>query len=226
MTTASKPQDRNSGPKASPEAEVHAASGADHGDQEEVDMSQDNSTAPKKDAKKDAKKAKPRSPEDLRIEELERDLDELGQKLRMYSETVDKMRREFEASKSRIKREHERSLEGDKVKAVTGLLSVLDDLDQALQATDEDSSFVQGIRMIQRDFDAALVGLGLQRFEAMGESFDPERHEALTVMPVPAAEQHNKVVHVMKQGATVGGKVVRPATVVVGKHAGAGEAAN
>lgn len=165
------------------------------------------------------------SPEAERILALETDLEALGQKLRTYSETVDRMRREFEASKGRIQREHERSLEGDKVKAVTGLLGVLDDLDQALANVDDESGFVAGVRMIQKDFTAALAKLGLERFEAMGEVFDPERHEALTVMPVPDADQHNKVVHVMKQGAIVGGKVVRAATVVVGKHAGTAAAA-
>ncbi len=158
------------------------------------------------------------SPQAARILELETDLELLGQKLRTYSETVDQMRREFDASKIRIRREHERSLEGDKVKAVTGLLSVLDDLDQALSIVEGDSPFVHGVRMIQKDFTTALSTLGLERFDAMGETFDPERHEALTVMPVPHAAQHNKVVHVMKQGALVGDKVVRAATVVVGKH--------
>ena len=158
------------------------------------------------------------SPEAARILELETDLEVLGRKLRMYSETVDRMRREFDASKIRIQREHERSLEGDKVKAVTGLLGVLDDLDQALSIVEGDSPFVHGVRMIQKDFATALSTLGLERFDAMGETFDPERHEALTVMPVPDAAQHNKVVHVMKQGALVGDKVARAATVVVGKH--------
>jgi len=160
------------------------------------------------------------SPEGKRIVALEDEVEALSHKLRVYSESVDRMRREFEASKGRIQREHERSLEGDKVKAVTGLLGVLDDLDQALAAVETETPFVQGVRMIQKDCGTALAKLGLQRFEAMGEMFDPERHEALTVMPVPDAAQHNKVVHVMKQGAIVGEKVVRAATVVVGKHAG------
>ncbi|MCO4760463.1 MAG: nucleotide exchange factor GrpE [Myxococcales bacterium] len=166
------------------------------------------------------------SPEQERIAELEGDLEALGAKLRMYSESTDRMRREFEASKARIQREHERSVEGDKTKAVIGLLGVLDSLDQALASTEDDGPFVQGVRMIQKEFGTALAELGLERFEAMGEAFDPERHEALTVMPVPDADQHNKVVHVMKQGAVVAGKVVRAATVVVGKHAGSDPAVN
>ncbi len=165
--------------------------------------------------------------EQRRIEELESEIETMGHTLRSYAERVDRMRAEFDASKARIQREHERAIVGDKVKAVTGLLGVLDDLDQALANTgDADGAFVSGVQLIQKDFAAVLVGLGLERFDPTGEPFDPERHEALTVMPVPDAAQHNTVVHVMKQGALMDDKVVRAATVVVGKHAGGGEPVN
>ena len=162
------------------------------------------------------------SPEQKRIEELEQEVETIGETLRSYAERVDRMRSEFEASKTRLKREHERTLEGDKVKAVTGLLGVLDSLDQALaNAPSTEAAFVDGLNLIRRDFEGALNELGLVRFDPKGETFDPERHEALTVMAVPDEAQHNCVVHVMKQGALVGDKVVRAATVVVGQHTSA-----
>ncbi|HAN32206.1 MAG TPA: nucleotide exchange factor GrpE [Myxococcales bacterium] len=162
------------------------------------------------------------SPEQVRIEELESEVEALGETLRSYAERADRMRAEFEASKSRIEREHARNLQGDKVKAVTGLLGVLDSLDQALaNAPSSEPAFVDGMNLIRQEFETALSGLGLSRFDPSGELFDPERHEALTVMAVPDESQNNRVVHVMKQGALVGEKVVRAASVVVGKHSSA-----
>ncbi|MCB9737736.1 MAG: nucleotide exchange factor GrpE [Deltaproteobacteria bacterium] len=52
----------------------------------------------------------------------------------------------------------------------------------------------------------------------MGETFDPERHEAISMIPVTDPAQDNLVVQELKQGARVGEKVVRPATVIVGRY--------
>lgn len=161
----------------------------------------------------------PETPESKRIAELERELLATQEKLRQYSTAVDRARTEFDAARSRLEREQARVVEAQKVAAVGGLLSVLDSLDQALHNVgDGGMAFIQGVAMIRNQFDGALRDLGLERFESMGETFDPERHEAISMIPVTDPAQDNIVVQELKQGARVGEKVVRPATVIVGRY--------
>lgn len=160
----------------------------------------------------------PETPESRRIGELERELLATQEKLRQYAAVSDRARTEFEAARARLEREQTRLVEAQKVAAVGGLLGVLDSLDQALQSVgDGGMSFVQGVAMIRNQFDAALRDIGLERFESLGQPVDPERHEAISILPVADAAQDNVVVQELKHGACVGDKVVRPATVVVGR---------
>ena len=118
----------------------------------------------------------------------------------------------------RLEREQTRVVAAQKVDAVSGILGVLDSLDQALNAVgDGGMGFVQGIVMIRNQFEAALRDLGLERFDAVGEIFDPQRHEAVSVELVDEPGQDGLVLRELKAGAQVGGKVVRPAAVVVGR---------
>ena len=71
--------------------------------------------------------------------------------------------------------------------------------------------------MIRTQFEAALATLGLQRFDGMGERFDPERHQAVTSVPVTDPTQDGRVIQSLSAGAVIGDEVVRAATVVVGQ---------
>lgn len=160
----------------------------------------------------------PKTPEQLRIEELEAELHAANAKLRQYSDAVDRVRREFTESRGRLEREHARTLDDHKSKLVQGLLGVADTLDSALQgAGDGGKGFIDGVTIVRDEFAKALGALGLTRFDPTGEVFDPERHNALTMMPVTDKAHDGTVVQVLHAGAMVGEKVLRPASVVVGK---------
>lgn len=135
---------------------------------------------------------------------------------------ADRVRAEFTAARERMQRENERNQKREQVKAVQGLLPVLDTLDRSLEAGKRDqihAAFLDGIAMVRHQFDQVLVGLGLQRFDDVGQPFDPARHQAVTTMPVLEEAADNTVLHVMASGCIVGDEVVRPAVVVVGKYA-------
>ena len=160
------------------------------------------------------------SPEQERIADLEQELAAVGEKLRQYAVSVDRMRAEFDASRGRLEREHQRLLANEKVDAARGLLTVLDNVDKALNSADKATleSFVAGVEMIRGDFETALGQLGLARFDANGERFDPERHEAVTAVPVSDPKLDNRVVESITAGAALGDNVIRPAVVVVGRY--------
>ncbi len=157
--------------------------------------------------------------------ELERRAAEAGEQTRQYAAAYDKARVEFDAARSRMAREQDRLQKQQLAKAVSALLGVLDNfdrfLDNARQAAGNGGSVGQGLAdgaaMIRSQFDAALQAMGLQRFDGLGETFDPARHQAVTTMTVLDPAQDGKVVHAVSAGAMLGDEVVRPASVVVGQ---------
>ena len=162
----------------------------------------------------------PLTADQRRIVELEIELEDAGQRLRQYAVSVDRLRAEFEASRGRLEREHQRLLASDKAEAAGDLLAVLDNVDKALGSANGSTmdSFVAGVKMIRADFETALGKMGIVRFDANGERFDPERHEAMTAVPVTDPSLDNRVVESITAGAALGDKVIRPAVVVVARY--------
>lgn len=161
-----------------------------------------------------------------RIVELQAQNEDLSKRLRQYAESVDRVKREFDATRARLEREHARQLSGDLARAAEGLLSVLDNLDKALASAEAGGdlpTFLQGVGMVRGDLEASLAKLGICRFEAVGERFDPERHQAMTTLPVSDPALDGRVVESFAAGAVIGEEVVRPAVVVVGKFVEMGD---
>ncbi len=165
----------------------------------------------------------PLTPDQQRIVELQDELTDMGGRLRQYAVSVDRMRSEFEASKARLEREHQRMLASEKVEAAQGLLGVLDNVDKALASAEGATleAFLAGVQMIRSDFETALGQLGIMRFDANGERFDPERHQAMTAVPVTDPALDSRVLESITAGAALGDNVIRPAVVVVGRYVAA-----
>ena len=97
---------------------------------------------------------------------------------------------------------------------VKDLLPVLDNLDRALAAAAVDDPLVEGVKLVRASFEQALARHGVKSFSAMGQPFDPARHEAL--LQVPSAEvAPGTVVLEHARGFTLHERLVRPAMVGV-----------
>ena len=94
---------------------------------------------------------------------------------------------------------------------------VLDNLHRALnQQTQDADSLKQGVELIYGQFNEVLKGYGLAEIEAVGQSFDPNLHEALAEVP-SAEHEPGTVMEEMEKGYKLNDKVVRPSRVVVSK---------
>ncbi|MFW1678712.1 nucleotide exchange factor GrpE [Pontibacter sp. JAM-7] len=104
-------------------------------------------------------------------------------------------------------------------KFVNEMLPVVDSLERALETFGEDES-VQAMREgVEMTLTMLLAGLGKFQVEQVspeGQAFDPELHQAMSMVEVPGAEP-NSVVSVMQKGYTLSGRLVRPAMVMVAK---------
>ena len=121
---------------------------------------------------------------------------------------------EYDNYRKRTAKEKE-SLYGDaKADTVKPFLEVLDNLERGLAQFEEGDPHRQGMEMICKQFMTVLEKLGVQQIEALGQPFDPARHNA--VMHVEDENYgENTVVEVLQQGFTLGDKVLRFAIVKV-----------
>lgn len=155
-----------------------------------------------------------RSPEALaaRLEELEQELERYrDQALRAQAEMENVRRR---ASRD-VENAHKYALE----RFTADLLPVLDSLEKAVEvatATAGAESIAEGVELSLKLFLTVAGKYGIERIDPLGEPFDPQLHEAMTLVPSATAEP-NSVIDVMQRGYVLNGRLVRAAKVVVAK---------
>ena len=98
---------------------------------------------------------------------------------------------------------------------VLGILPVLDDLERALEVMPvriSKSEWAEGMRLVERKFKTILQGMGVIPMVSVGETFDPNIHEALRQSSGP----EGIIIEEFQKGYMMGARVLRPAKVVVG----------
>lgn len=105
---------------------------------------------------------------------------------------------------------------------LTTLLPVLDNLNLAVAASEQDASVEHlrtGVSGVARVFEQALTSVGVETVASVGSSFDPELHEAVDMVEADA-EMDGKVTKEYSKGYKFGDRLLRPARVQVGKSVG------
>jgi molecular chaperone GrpE len=158
------------------------------------------------------------------VEELERQLAEKTGQLQSVLTDHRRALDEFEQIKARMRREVARDVERSRRAVLADLLEVIDNLDRAIAAARENpapsDTLLRGVELVRDQFLAKLDALGVRRIAAVGEPFDANRHEAVSMAPVADPSQDGLVVAIAKEGYAIGDDLLRPATVVVGRFDG------
>jgi molecular chaperone GrpE len=138
---------------------------------------------------------------------------------------------DFENYRKRMLREREDAARYSNATLLTDLIGLIDDFERAIRSAEESRdfpTFLQGVSMIEKQFLEMLESRwGLKRFSAVGEAFDPSRHEAVQRVEGPA-DAKPTVVEEYQRGYYLHERVLRPARVKVmvpGGEAAAGGAA-
>jgi molecular chaperone GrpE len=168
----------------------------------------------------DGDAAAERSSKPTYVEELEQQLAEKDRTAQEYIAKYRQAASEFEESRLRLRREIAKDIERGRREILADLLDVVDNLDRAIDAARQSPSpdaLLQGVEMVRRQFLSKLEGLGVKRIDLAGVEFDPLKHEAVSTVPASNPDDDGRVVGVVRHGYTIGGDVLRPASVAVAK---------
>ena len=121
---------------------------------------------------------------------------------------------DYDNFRKRTAKEKEQSYGNGKADAVERLLPVYDNLERALNQETEDAAYKKGVEMTMTQLVSILNGLGVEIFGQVGETFDPNIHNAVMHTEEEGVEE-NTITQVFQKGFKLGEKIVRFAMVQV-----------
>jgi molecular chaperone GrpE len=144
---------------------------------------------------------------DALLADVQRERDE-------YLELARRAKADFENYRKRAAKDAQEAERRGKAALARELVPVLDNLERALKATDEESELTRGVELVRGNLEETLNRAGVETYDPLGERFDPAWHEALSSRP-SEDEEAGVVVETLERGYRLDGQVLRPARVVV-----------
>lgn len=136
---------------------------------------------------------------------------------KQIEEQEDRLKRlmaEFDNFKKRSAKERDamhHSLVSD---IFSSLLPVIDNLEKAVEAETSDENYKQGVNLVLKQFKDVLKANGIEEIESIGQTFDPELHEAVSSI-VDETLGEKEIKEEYRKGYKIGNKVIRHSMVVV-----------
>ncbi len=131
-----------------------------------------------------------------------------------------RMQADMENLRKRLVREQEKARRRTLERFMSDLLPVRDSLERGLEAASDPAASVDALRegkqLIMKMLSKVMGDHGLQTIDPAGEAFDPEKHEAMTMLPSPDHDE-NTVIDVLEKGYQLHDRLIRPAKVVVSR---------
>ena len=141
------------------------------------------------------------------IDPKQQELDELNDRYK-------RVLAEFENYKKRSGKERETLYNSILSDIVEVFLPVVDNLENALKIETQDIEYKKGIELILKQFKDVLKSKGVEEIPAMGETFDPSLHEAVSSVQDPE-KNAQEIVQEYRKGYKIGNRVIRHSMVVV-----------
>ena len=128
---------------------------------------------------------------------------------------------EMQNLRRRTEQDIEKAHKFGQEKFSTELLAVMDNLERsaaAAEASEDEAvqAIKEGVELTLKGFMDCFKRFNIEAVDPLGEPFDPQLHQAMSIQESPDAEP-NSVIAVMQKGYTLHGRVIRPAMVMVSK---------
>jgi molecular chaperone GrpE len=161
-----------------------------------------------------------------KLKVLRKKLEEATEKNRDLGEEVQRTKADFLNARKRLEEEVIRSRQRDAERHIEKLLPLADSFRLAMLDKETwekgDEKWRKGVEGINMQLQSILRGYNVEATDPTGQPFNPAEHDALSMVPVSDATQHNIVLTVMQLGyiQNVGTEriIIRPARVTVGEH--------
>ena len=141
-------------------------------------------------------------------------IDEKQQELDEITDRYKRVLAEFENFKKRSQKEREGLYNSILSDVITVILPVVDNLENAVKAETEDVKYKEGIELVLKQLKDVLASKGIEEIQAIGETFDPSLHEAVSSIQDDSKGQQ-EIVEEYRKGYKIGSKVIRHSMVVV-----------
>ena len=132
-------------------------------------------------------------------------------------ETEDRLKRvaaEFDNYKKRNAKERDGLYNSLVADIVSGLLPVVDNLENAANAETKDEEYKKGIELVLKQFKDILASKGVEEIETVGKTFDPELDEAVSSVQ-DNTKGEKEIVQEYRKGYKIGDRVIRHSMVIV-----------
>ena len=153
------------------------------------------------------------------VETLKKDLEEKTKLADDYLSQLKYLQADFENYKKMVAREREMYEMCATEELIKSLLPIIDNLEIAIASakqSEDEPSFVEGIELIYKDLMAALGKEGLKPIKAVGEKFDPYKHEVIMTV-IDDGLPEDTILKELEKGYMLGSKVIRTSKVKVSK---------
>ncbi len=152
-----------------------------------------------------------------KVEKKQTEKEVLKQKQEELDDITDRYKRilaEFENFKKRSGKERESLYNMILSDIVSSILPILDNLENAVKAESKDEEYKKGIELVLKQFQDTLKSKGVEEIKTVGETFDPELHEAVSSVQ-DDTKGEKEIVQEYRKGYKIGTKVIRHSMVVV-----------
>ena len=153
-------------------------------------------------------------------EDVEKQVAELQSQLEKEKKEYLFLMAEFDNFRKRTLKEKSEIIRNAGENVLKGLLPIMDDFERGIKAAEsspEAESVKEGVNLIYNKLKKYLEQNGVKEIDPQDDTFDTEKHEAISVVPVPDEEKKGKILDTVEKGYTINDKVLRHAKVVVGQ---------
>ena len=157
---------------------------------------------------------------DETCDDVEKKLEDLQQQLDKEKKEYLFLMAEFDNFRKRTLKEKSEIIKNAGENVLKGLLPIMDDFERGIKAAEaspEADSVKEGVNLIYNKLKKYLNQNGVKEIDPSDDTFDTEKHEAISVVPVPEEEKKGKILDTVEKGYTINDKVLRHAKVVVGQ---------
>ncbi|QBR13845.1 nucleotide exchange factor GrpE [Sphingobacterium sp. CZ-2] len=154
------------------------------------------------------------------VENTGAEAEDLNQKLAESNDRYARLVAEFDNYKKRTSKEKIELMQSAGKDVIIKLLPVMDDFDRALnhmKNVSNEDPIKQGVELVNTKFRKTMEQLGVKEMDVIGQPFDPEYQEAITMIPAPTPDLKDKVIDVTEKGYLLNDNVIRFAKVVIGQ---------